>query len=268
VLPNYLSVSKSTPVKLTAKLDQVPNAVNTGGMTLTVQFNILNAKDVINNNPVGVGLTANGSTLTSVAGGSVSIISQTYDKKLVKAGDTTIIGKVNFKAFNGDAVLKTLLLSGMDVNKLSSVKLLENGTPVISFTKTGVYFYANNINQTIAVGTTKAYDVQATFSTATTSGDLAASFITYIGSATFESPYGIALANISNTAVSSTTTEVNDVLTIASIDGIKGSNYASYKMGFTSVKQVKLTTITLAIGQNLSTSISGATVTLSSAENA
>ena len=268
VLPNYLSVSKAAPVKLTAKLDQVPNAVNTGGMTLTTQFNTLNARDIINNNQVGAALTANGSTLTSVVGGSISVISQTYNKQLVKAGETTIIGKVNFKAFNGDAVLKTLLLSGMDVNKLSSVRLLENGTPVISFTKTGTYFYANNINQTIAVGTTKAYDVQGTFSSATTSGDLAASFITYVGSATFESPYGVTLSPVSNTAISSNITEVNDILTIATIDGIKGSNYASYKIGFTSAKQVKLTSLVLAIGQNLSTSISGATITLSSAENA
>jgi len=109
----------------------------------------------------------------------------------------------------------------MDVNKLSSVKLLENGTPIVSLTKTGSYFYANNINQTIAVGTTKAYDVQATFSTATTSGDLATPFTLYVGNATFESPYGVSLSSITNTAISSTITNVNDVLTIASIDGIK-----------------------------------------------
>jgi hypothetical protein len=268
VLPNYLTVSKATPVKLTVKLDQVPNAVNTGGMTLTTQFNTVNAKDVINNNAVGASLTANGSTLTSVVGGSVSVISQTYDKQFVKAGVTTTIGKVNLKAFNGDAVLKTMMLTGMDTSKLSSVKLMENGSAVISFSKVASGFYASNINQTIAVGTTKAYTVEATFSSAATSGDLAAAFTTYIDFATFESPYGSTLTSLSTTAISSTITEVNDVLTIASVDGIKGSNYASYKVGFTSAKQVKITKMTLALGQNLSTSISGATVTLSSAENA
>jgi len=268
VLPNYLTVSKATPVTLTAKMDQVPNAVSTGGMLLTSQFNNINAKEIINQNAVGVGLTANGSTLTSVIGGSVSVISQTYDKKLIKAGATTVIGKVNFKAFNGDAVLKTLLLSGVDVTKLSSVKLLEGGVAVATFTKTGTNLYASNINKTIAVGNTVAYDVEATFSSASTSGDLASTFTLYVETATFESPYGVALANITNTAISASNAVVNEVLTIASVDGIKGSNYASYKLGFTSAKQVQITQLVLALGQNLSTSISGATVTLSSSENA
>jgi len=47
-------------------LDQVPNAVNTGEMTLTTQFNTINAKEIINNTAVGASLTANGSTLSSV----------------------------------------------------------------------------------------------------------------------------------------------------------------------------------------------------------
>jgi len=253
VLPNYMLVSKGTPVKLTVKLDQVPNAVNTGGKTLTTQFNTVNAKESINQNPVGSGLIATGSTLTSVIGGSVSVITQNYDRQIVKAGATAVIGKVNFKAFNGDAVLKTLTLQGIDTSKISSIKLLDNGTSVATFTKTGSnLLYANNINKTIAVGNSVAYDVEATFSNATTSGDLAADYKMYVLTGTFESPYGVALADITNTAISNTGMMVNEIPTITAVEGIRGSNYASYKVTFNSTKQTQLTKLVASLGANLS----------------
>ena len=67
--------------------------------------------------------------------------------------------------------------------------------------------------------------------------------------------------------ISSNVTPVNEILTIAAREGVKGSNYASYKVTFTSAKQVKLTQLKVAFGQNLTTSIAGAAVSLTSEEN-
>ena len=265
VLPSYMTVAKAMPVNLTVKLDQVPSLVNTGGYALGLTFNNLVAKDMINQNPVGASLTQASTTLTSVAGGSVSVITQTYNQKLIKAGDTAIIGAVNLKAFNGDAVLKTMTLNGVDTTKLSSIKLLDNNVAIATFVKTGSALEVTNLNQTIAVGSTKAYQVQATFSSANTSGDLVAPF-TLTAAATFESPYGVALAPLTTTAISNTGAVVNEVPTITSIEGIRGSNYASYKVVLNSTKQVQLTKLVAALGANLSTLPGTGNVILSSSE--
>ena len=268
VLPEYELIAKGSPLNLTVELDQVPNAVSTGGMYLGMEINTINAKETINSNAVGASLTADTTLLWSVIGGTVSVITQTYTQLLVKAGDAATIGAVNLKAFNGDAVLKTMTLSGVDINKISSVKLVEDGVAVATFTKTGTILYANNINKTIAVGESLNYDVEATFSSASTSGDLAAAYTLYMEAATFESPYGVSLTALTSSAISAATTVVNDVLSITAIEGLRGSNYASYKLSLDSTEQTKVTAMTIALGENLATSISGATVTLSSSYNA
>ncbi len=92
-------------------------------------------------------------------------------------------------------------------------------------------------------------------------------FYTKLNAATFESMYGTGLIPLTGKAMSSNVLPVNEILTIASVEGIAGSNYATYKLTLTGSNQMKLTALKMAFGQNLSSSISGATVTLTSEAN-
>lgn len=275
VLPTALTVAKSAPLKLTVKLDRVANAV-VAGNKMKLLFNTVNAKNIINNESVGSTVTATSTELTVVAGGIATEVTQSYTKKLVKADSTTVIGSIKVKAFDGAVILKdfNVQLSGtagnIDASKLSSIVLLEDGVKVGTFTKTAgsSVLYVSGLNKTIDVGVTKTYEVQATFPAVGTSGDLIGAFVTKLNAATFESVYGTGLTPLTGKTISSDVTPVNEILTIAAIDGIAGSNYATYKLTLTAAKQVKLTALNVAFGQNLSTSISGATVTLTSEANA
>lgn len=263
VLPTAMTVAKTAPLKLTVKLDQVANAV-VAGNKMKLLFNTINAKNIINNEAVGSTVTATSTELTVVAGGTASEVTQSYSKKLVKTDSTAVVGSIKIKAFDGAIILKdfNVQLSGLaaaiDASKLSSIILLEDGVNIGSFVKTSgsPVLYISGLNKTIDVGVTKTYEVQATFSPVSTSGDLIGGFITKLNTATFESVYGTGLTPLTGKTISADVTPVNEILTITAVDGIAGSNYATYKLTLNTTKQVKLTALKVAFGQNLDTSIS------------
>jgi len=223
VLPTALAVAKTTPLKFTVKLDQVANSVVVGNK-MKLLFTGIIAKNIINQTYVGTTLSTNSTELTVVAGGTATEVTQSYTKKLVKAGTTAIVGSIKVKAFDGSVILKdfNVSLGSIDASKLSSITLLEDGVSIGTFTKTNgsPVLYVSGLNKTIDVGVTKTYEIQATFPTVNTSGDLLASFTTTLNTATFESVYGTGLVPLTGKTISSTILPVNEILTISAIDGL------------------------------------------------
>lgn len=271
-MPSVVNVSKNNPVAFKVKLDQVSNST-VSGQRLQLQFNgaDVNAKNFITNNTQPVSTNLSSVRLNVRDAGTVNVVSQAFTNKLVRLnGSTTIIGSLKFKPYNGDAVLKTLTLSGLDTSKVSKVVLKDSGALVATFIKTGTVLYVDAIDQTILADTTKMYDVEATFISATTSGDLNPGTLQLVlESATFESNNG---SNVSVTTVPATvgglTTLVKDIPTITAIAGIKGSNYATYKVSLRSIAgETRINKLVLSLGSNLSIPLTGVTLNISATEN-
>ena len=258
-LPTALTVAKGAPVNLTVKLDQVSNAVSTSGKYLQLAFNTVVAKEIINYNYVGASVTANGTQLISVTGGTPSIVSQSYTANLVKYGTESIIGNVKFKATNAGVTLNDIYftLSGLSVANLSNVsaKLYEDGVYVLDLNKSTTLpvFYATNINKSIELGTGKTYEVKATFNTINTNADVLPTFTTVLGTGTFTSTYGTTITPSLTGVISSTNKMVNEIPTVTAIDGYVKGNDVVYKLTLNSTKEVNLSGLKVSVnGTNTS----------------
>ncbi|HCB51297.1 TPA: hypothetical protein DEP21_01805, partial [Patescibacteria group bacterium] len=267
LLPTAARIVKNSAVSFMVKLDQVSTYV-TGGDELKLIFNTVYATNITTSNELINTATATSATLKVVSAGQVNIVSQTLTNKLIKLnGSTATVGTIKFKPYNGDAVLKTLTLAGMDVSKFSKVVLKDSGSLVATFVKSGTNeLYVDNIQQTIAADAIKLYEVEATMISASTSGDLAPSTGKLIlQSATFENTNGQDVQVVPSSAdISATNTLVKVSPLVTDIATIKGSNYASYKITLQSPDgEVKVTDLVLAVGGN----VTGTTISLTSSEN-
>lgn len=277
VLPSYVTVAKGTPAKFTVKIDNIPNAVSTAGKTLTLKFATadVNAKEIINNNRVYPATAITSTTLTSVVGGTPTIVNQSYTNDLVKYGTTDVIGSIKIKAVNADVVLKDMLfkLNGLTaasghMNKISAAKLFEDGVEVATLTKTGIYLQADDVNKTIALGATKNYEVKVTVSTINTNTDVLPTFVTVLDNSSFESTYGTTLGTVLTGNVSANVTAVNEIPTVTAVSATTKGNNVVYKITLASTKETTLSGVKLSLlGTNLSggsAALNGLTGTLSS----
>jgi len=272
VLPSGVNVSKNNPVTFKVKLDQVANSTVSGNsLQLTFNGAVVNAKNFITNNPIYPAGTLSSVMVNVKDAGTVNVVSQSFTNKLVKLnGSTAVIGNVKFHPYNGDAILKTLTLSGLDVTKVTKVVMKDSGSLVATFVKSGTVLYVDNVDQTILADTTKLYDVEATFMSASTANDLLPNTITLtLQGATFESNNGASVTVTPSLPqpIGGTCQLIKDIPTITAIAGIKGSNYATYKVTFqASAGETRINKLVLALGNNL-TSTSGAMVNISTTEN-
>ena len=257
-LPSALTVAKWAPVDLTVKLDQVPNAVSTTGIALKLLFNGVIAKDMINQNYVGTGVSAGSTILNSVIGGTPSIVNQSYTNSLVKYGTVVSLWSLKLKAVNADVVVKNLYftlatLDATGMNKISSPTLYEDGVSIGTLTKTATWVYITNVNKTLTVGTSKTYEIKATLSTINSSGDALPTFTTVLDASTFESAYGAALSTVLTGSISANITAINEIPTVTAVTANTKGNDVVYKISFASTKETTLKGITLSVfGTNLS----------------
>lgn len=260
VLPSALAVSKNNPLVLKVKLDQVANAV-TASDYLKLTFNTIIAKDIITSNNITIA-NQDSALLDVVAAGTVTTVAQSFNPTLVKLnGDTTIVGTLKFKPYNGDAKLKTIELttSGYTTTAFSKVVLKDSGTLVATFVKNGSNkLFAENIDTTLALDVTKTYDVEATLINATTAADLGTSFDIRLTQADFESMNGTAMSATTGTAVSSTIEFVKSKVLVSYVSSAAGAN-ATYKIRVTANGgDVNLSSLSFAVVNNTDTTSGGA----------
>lgn len=268
VLPTPLAVSKGNPVDLTAKLDQVANSVNSGD-TMQLTFKTVNAKEIITSNSV----TPTPSTIASaqlkvVSAGTVNVVAQTFNAKLVKLnGDKATIGTLKFRPYNGDVKLKTLDITvAAGLTAFSKVELYDSGAYIGTFVKSGSNdLYMDNINKDLSADTTKTLDVVATLINAATATDLGSTTTLSMTQADFESLNGTAISAATLPAtVSSAITFVKakPTVTLVSASGA-GTAKAIYKFNITANGgDINVNTIKVDFANNTDTVATGMTGTL------